>query len=126
MQGDKIETSEWLKKLQTERLQLHELERRSAYRKKQKDIASLSLFNAGIFGERFIPMLLIDGKLYAGFEKKNCAPIIEKEEQHFFELLQAYLLHNAKPISNNLASLKELEKKRGLSFTFFNTQKKRP
>ena len=124
MQGDKIETSEWLKKLQTERLQLHELERRSAYRKKQKDIASLSLFNAGIFGERFIPMLLIDGKLYAGFEKKNCAPIIEKEEQHFFELLQAYLLHNAKPISNNLASLKELEKKEGCLLHFSIHKKK--
>ncbi|CAB5506478.1 type II-B CRISPR-associated RNA-guided endonuclease Cas9/Csx12 [Bathymodiolus thermophilus thioautotrophic gill symbiont] len=105
------EKGEWLKNLLPKDVLVQHIKRKPKYR---KDLASTQIFKDGLYGERFMPILLDDEKLYYGFSLDNCVEIdplkepkktvkefdkkrqIAKEKQQtrhneYFELLKPFL-----------------------------------
>ena len=121
------EQGQWLKELLPDNADVLHIKRKPKYRKK---LASTQIFKDGLYGERFMPILLNEKKLYYGFALDNCheiEPLKEpkktvkdfdkklqtaKQKQQtkhneYFELLKPFLYtgkKNAKkPVTDNLS-----------------------
>ena len=123
------EKGEWLKDLLPNNVDVLHIKRRPKYRKK---LASTQIFKEGLYGERFMSILLSDEKLFYGFALNNCHEIhplkkpkkginnfakklqTSKEEQQkkqnkYFESLKPFLYtgstkkKNKKPVSGSLS-----------------------
>ena len=62
------EKGEWLKDLLPNNVDVLHIKRRPKYRKK---LASTQIFKEGLYGERFMSILLSDEKLFYGFALNN-------------------------------------------------------
>lgn len=105
------EKGQWLKDLLPKNTSVQHIKRKPKYR---KNLESTQIFRDGLYGERFIPILLNEEKLYYGFALDNCREIeplkepkktvkdfdkklqIAKEKQQnkhneYFELLKPFL-----------------------------------
>ncbi len=68
----KLEQGQWLNDLLPAQSDVQHIERKPKYR---KNLSSTKIFKEGLYGERFMPILLNDGKLYYGFSLVNCTEI---------------------------------------------------
>ena len=66
------EQGQWLKDLLPNNADVLHIKRKPKYRKK---LASTQIFKDGLYGERFMPILLNEKKLYYGFALDNCHEI---------------------------------------------------
>ncbi|KAF3978786.1 MAG: hypothetical protein HFP77_00120, partial [Methylococcales symbiont of Iophon sp. n. MRB-2018] len=121
------EKGEWLKNLLPTNIDVQHIKRKPKYR---KNLESTQIFKDGLYGERFMPILLDDKKLYYGFALDNCHEIeslkepkktvkdfdkklqIAKQKQQikhneFFDLLKPFLYtgkkNSKKPVSGDLS-----------------------
>ena len=126
---EESEKGEWLKKLLPKNGNVQHIKRKPKYCKK---LQSTQIFKEGLYGERFMPILLDNDKIYYGFSLDNCCekhPLKEpkkginnfdkklqtnKEEQQkkqneYFELLKPFLYtgstkkKNKKPVTGSLS-----------------------
>lgn len=111
----------WLISLVPATIGIHSLQSKSKYRKPNP--AGQQLFKDGLYGERFVP-LLIDkkGKLAVGFEPKNSLPISKGEEQ-WFELLRPFLRFQDKPLEGTLSDWQQRARDSGRSHLYFTIDK---
>ncbi|MCX7820196.1 MAG: type II-B CRISPR-associated RNA-guided endonuclease Cas9/Csx12 [Brevinematales bacterium] len=72
---------------------------------KKGDFYSTSVFKDGIYGEKFVPVILFKEKLYFGFDTKNCVEILNEKET-IFDLLKPYLRYR----NDNKKIVKAFEK----------------
>jgi len=104
------ERGEWLSALMPTGSDVKRINRKSKYRKK---LESTQIFKEGIYGERFMPILIFDEKLHYGFTPDNAA-LIKPNKKHgfssfedYFELLKPFLYtgkkNNKTPVVGNLA-----------------------
>ncbi len=121
------EKGKWLQNLLPQNALVQHIKRRPKYRKK---LESTQIFKDGLYGERFMPILLDDEKLYYGFALDNCHEIealkqpkktvkdfdkklqVAKEKQQvkhneYFELLKPFLYTGNKndkhPVTGDLS-----------------------
>ena len=66
------EKGQWLKDLLPKNTEVMHIKRKPKYHKK---LESTQIFKDGLYGERFMPILLDDEKLYYGFALDNCREI---------------------------------------------------
>ncbi len=66
------EQGQWLKALLPTHADVQHIERKPKYR---KNLSSTQIFKEGLYGERFMPILLDNEKLYYGFSLDNCHEI---------------------------------------------------
>ncbi|MGC8769714.1 MAG: type II-B CRISPR-associated RNA-guided endonuclease Cas9/Csx12 [Brevinematia bacterium] len=98
----------------------------SIHKLKKKDFYSTSVFKDGIYGEKFVPVILYKEKLYFGFDTKNCV-MVKKNEENIFNLISPYLRYrNGKSFidanNKNFDEWKEISNKIPLRF-FVNKTK---
>ena len=101
--AEESEKSEWLKKLPPIQADVQHIKRKPKYR---KDLAATKIFKEGLYGERFIPLLL-DGKdMRCGFALDNSVAL--KKAERVFALLQPFLYFGARskkqPIEGDFAA----------------------
>lgn len=104
------EHGEWLSALIPTDGEVKHIKRKPKYRKK---LQSTQIFKEGIYGERFIPILLKDKEIFYGFSFDNCIKIKPNKKQGFttledyFELLKPFLYtgnkNNKKPVDGTLS-----------------------
>ncbi|WP_369178518.1 type II-B CRISPR-associated RNA-guided endonuclease Cas9/Csx12 [Candidatus Thiodubiliella endoseptemdiera] len=121
------EKGQWLQDLLPQNALVQHIKRKPKYR---KQLESTQIFKDGLYGERFMPILLDDEKLYYGFALDNCHEIeplkalkktvkdfdkkqrIAKEKQQtkhnaYFELLKPFLYTGNKndkhPVAGDLS-----------------------
>lgn len=76
--------AEWLKSLLPATMTIQQLRRKSLYRK--SDPASSPLFKAGLYAERFLPLLVNPGELRIGFTTQNSVQVTAGAD-HLYSLL---------------------------------------
>lgn len=104
------ERGEWLSQLIPDVGEVQHIKRKPKYRKK---LQSTQIFKEGIYGERFLPILLKDDNLFYGFSFDNCMPIKPNKKQGFatledyFELIKPFLYtgkkHAKQPVVGTLS-----------------------
>lgn len=111
----------WLNSLVPETIAIHSLQSKTKYRKPNP--AGQKLFKDGLYGERFVP-LLIDkkGRLGIGFEPKNSLPVA-KEEDQWFELLRPFLRFQCRPLEGAFADWQRKARNSGRSHLYFTIDK---
>jgi len=113
----------WLTSLVPATIGIHSLQSKSKYRKPNP--AGQKLFKDGLYGERFVP-LLIDkkGKLAIGFEPKPNSWIpISKGEEQWFELLRPFLRFQNKPLEGSFSEWQQRARDSGRSHLYFTIDK---
>ncbi len=107
----------WLKSLVPTTIGIQALQSKPKYRKPNP--AGQKLFKDGLYGERFVP-LLIDkkGKLAVGFEPGNSLPISKGEEQ-WFDLLRPFLRFQNKPLESSFSDWQQRAHDSGRSHLYF-------
>ena len=121
LDDDPEQRTEWLGSLVPPSLAIYSLERKTKYRKPNP--AGQKLFKDGIYGERFVP-LLIDkqGRLAVGFEPKNCLGIEEGEEL-WFDLLRPFMCFQNKPLEGAFSVWQQRARDSGKSHLYFTVDK---
>ncbi len=111
----------WLKSLVPTMIGIQALQSKPKYRKPNP--AGQKLFKDGLYGERFLP-LLIDkkGKLAIGFEPENSLSISKGEEQ-WFELLRSFLRFQNKPLDGSFSDWQQRARDSGRSHLYFTFDK---
>ncbi|PNV71222.1 HNH endonuclease domain-containing protein [Leptospira inadai] len=63
------------------------------------------LFKDGVFGERFLPILIAEKGLRVGYTLENSLEVNSENPEEFFNVLKPYLLFKRKPIESNYQTL---------------------
>lgn len=72
----------------------------SLYKKKIGSLFSTRVFKDGIYGEKFVPVLVYRGKLYFGFSLNNALRVPGGSEKAFFECLAPFLRYQKNSLSD--------------------------
>lgn len=83
------ENGDWLSQIIPDSGQIIYIESKPKYR---KDLSSTQIFKEGIYGERFIPLLMDGNYLYKGFSLDNCEAIKTKIAEKTFNTLKPFLM----------------------------------
>ncbi len=83
------ENGDWLSQIIPNSGQIIYIESKPKYR---KDLGSTQIFKEGIYGERFIPLLMDGNYLYKGFSLDNCEVIKTKVAEKTFNTLKPFLM----------------------------------
>lgn len=118
------ESGDWLSKLMPSYTDFIKVDRKPKYR---KELSSTQIFKEGLYAERFVPLLLTDTDLWAGFALDNCYKISNKRgvysgPEEFFELLKPFLQFKKQEVKNDLKYWKEKAAEKA-SFVYFNIDK---
>ncbi|WP_422474353.1 type II-B CRISPR-associated RNA-guided endonuclease Cas9/Csx12 [Endozoicomonas sp. ALB032] len=84
--------AEWLNSLLPESIDIRVLRKKPLYRK--DDLASSRLFKAGLYAERFIPLLVFSDRLRLGFTPENSVKVLKGAEQLYALLHPCLRSHN--------------------------------
>ncbi len=119
------ENGQWLSSIVPNSGQIIYIESKPKYR---KNLSSTQIFKEGIYGERFLP-LLMDGKnLYKGFSLNNCEVIKTKIAEKTFNTLKPFLMISSrqgkKVFREAVTQNYEFYQKIGLHKTINQTHKK--
>ncbi len=87
---------------------------------KKHNPESVSLFKEGIYGERFVPILLIEKGLLVGFSRDNAARVTGRDEEieRYFELLKPFLLFRGQRVTGLLAEWRSRRNEEGRDLYF--------
>ncbi|TGK12365.1 type II-B CRISPR-associated RNA-guided endonuclease Cas9/Csx12 [Leptospira fletcheri] len=69
------------------------------------------LFKDGVFGERFLPILVLENGLRLGYTLENSLELSPQDSKKFFEVLRSVLLFKRKPVSHDYPALSSFAKK---------------
>lgn len=92
----------WLSSLLPESIDIRVLRKKTLYRK--DDPASSPLFKAGLYAERFIPLLIFSDQLRLGFTPVNSVKVLKQAEQ-LYTLLHPCLRTSNTALPSNLCEL---------------------
>ena len=117
------ENPEWLKRLLPNNIDMRHIERKPTYRKK---LSSVQIFKEGLYGERFVPLLLDGKKLHRGFSLDNCIEIKIKPEETY-NLLKPFLYtgkkKDKKPVAENLSDYQQQAQQSKKTFIYLTIDK---
>ncbi|CAM3683223.1 type II-B CRISPR-associated RNA-guided endonuclease Cas9/Csx12 [Parendozoicomonas haliclonae] len=102
---DTTTQAEWLKGLLPETIDIQILRKKPLYRKDAP--ASSPLFKAGLYGERFLPLLVMNDELRVGFTLPNSAKVLDHADNLYALLRPVLVCKDSHELPSTLAELQE-------------------